>query len=126
MQRMESMAEESLDGIRRLTKESLSKIQEVNNRNIETAQRVEEIRQLVESQTESLRDMQKQTDEFTHKENVKVYRNVQAVVVEEGKKQTEELKEAGKGIKPMLGITMAAALVNILLFILQVLGILGI
>ena len=33
----------------------------------------------------------KQTDEFVHKENVKVYRNVQAVVVDEIKKQTEGL-----------------------------------
>ena len=64
---------------------------------METAERVDEIRELVAGQTESLREMQKETDEFTHRENVKVYRNVQAVVVEEVKKQTEELKEANRG-----------------------------
>ena len=76
--------------------------------------------------TESLREMQKETDEFTHRENVKVYRNVQAVVVEEVKKQTEELKEANRGLKPMLIITLAVTLANAALFILQILGILGV
>ena len=52
---------------------------------METAERVDEIRELVAGQTESLVEMQKETDEFTHRENVKVYRNVQAVVVEEVK-----------------------------------------
>ena len=94
-------------------------------RNIETAERVEEIRELVAGQTESLREMQKQADDFNHKENVKVYRNVQAVVVEEVKKQTEELKESNKGLKPLLIVTLAATLANVALFILQILGILG-
>lgn len=35
-------------------------------------------------------------DDFVHKENVKVYRNVQAVVVEEMEKQAENSKKTGK------------------------------
>ena len=50
----------------------------------------------------------------------------QAVVVEEVKKQTEELKEANRGLKPMLIITLAVTLANAALFILQILGILGV
>ena len=46
--------------------------------------------------------------------------------VEEVKKQTEELKEANRGLKPMLIITMAVTLANAALFILQILGILGV
>ena len=38
-----------------------------------------------------IKDYINRSDEFTHKECVKVYRNVQAVVVEELKKQNEEL-----------------------------------
>ena len=37
-----------------------------------------------------------------------------------------ELKEANRGLKPMLVITLAATLANVALFILQILGILGI
>ena len=126
LQQLEGVTEESLTQIKALAEESVSRILEVNNRNVETAERVDEIRELVAGQTESLREMQKETDEFTHRENVKVYRNVQAVVVEEVKKQTEELKEANRGLKPLLIITLAVTLANAALFILQILGILGV
>lgn len=42
-------------------------------------------------QLASLEERFKQSDDFVHKENVKVYRNVQAVIVEELKNQTESL-----------------------------------
>ena len=46
--------------------------------------------------------------------------------IEEEEKQTEELKEANRGLKPMLIITLAVTLANAALFILQILGILGV
>lgn len=57
------------------------------------AERVDENRKAEEQkqQLTSLEERMKQSDEFVHKENVKVYRNVQAVVVDELKKQTETL-----------------------------------
>ena len=118
-------SEESLKKIQELTEESLKKIEEVNQRNVETAQRVEEIREMMVAQTMSLQEMHKASDEFSHKENVKVYRNVQAVVVEEVKKQTDDLKKSWKGVKPLLIITLLAALANVALFVLQILGILN-
>ena len=42
--------------------------------------------------------MFKQSDEFVHKENVKVYRNVQAVVVDEFKNQTDGLTKHNQEI----------------------------
>ena len=57
---------------------------------------------------------------------MKVYRNVQAVVVEEVKNQTQELKAVEKGTRILLIFTLAASLANVALFILQILGILGI
>ncbi|HJA93753.1 MAG TPA: hypothetical protein H9717_11680 [Candidatus Eisenbergiella merdipullorum] len=126
LQQMDQVTGESRELIRKLTEEGLAKIQEVNDRNLEAAKRVDEIGKLLEVQTENLREMQKQADDFNHKENVKVYRNVQAVVVEEVKKQTQELKAAEKGTKLLLVFTLAASLVNVALFILQILGILGI
>ncbi|HJC23696.1 MAG TPA: hypothetical protein H9761_08340 [Candidatus Eisenbergiella merdavium] len=126
LQQINGMTEKSAELIRRLTEEGLAKIQEVNDRNLEAAKRVDEIGQMLAAQTESLREMQKQADDFNHKENVKVYRNVQAVVVDEVKKQTQELKTMEKGTRLLLIFTLAAALANVSLFILQILGILGI
>src|SRR5699024_1954296 len=123
---LDGMAEKSTELIRRLAEEGLSRIKEVDDRNLEAAKRVDEIGQMLAAQTENLREMQRQADDFNHKENVKVYRNVQAVVVEEVKKQTEELKKAEKGTRILLIFTLAAALANVALFILQILGILGI
>ena len=126
LQQINGMTEKSAELIRRLTEEGLAKIQEVNDRNLEAAKRVDEIGQMLAAQTESLREMQKQADDFNHKENVKVYRNEQAVVVDEVKKQTQELKTMEKGTRLLLIFTLAAALANVALFILQILGILGI
>ena len=57
------------------------------------AERVEENQKLEEhrQQIASLEERFKQSEDFVHKENVKVYRNVQAVVVDELKRQTEGL-----------------------------------
>ena len=126
LQQLNDTTEKSGMMIRRLTEEGLAKIQEVNDRNLEAAKRVDEIGQMLAAQTESLREMQKQADDFNHKENVKVYRNVQAVFVEEVKNQTQELKAVEKGTRILLIFTLAASLANVALFILQILGILGI
>lgn len=52
------------------------------------------------------------SSENVHKEGVKVYRNVQAVVVEESNKQTEAVNAAATGLKgklnAILGISIAA------------------
>ena len=126
LQQLNEAAEKNARLIHQLTEEGLAKIQEVNDRNLEAAKRVDEIGQMLAAQTESLREMQKQADDFNHRENVKVYRNVQAVVVEEVKNQTQELKAAEKGTRILLIFTLAASLANVALFILQIPGILGI
>ncbi|MBD5502469.1 MAG: hypothetical protein HDR09_01570 [Lachnospiraceae bacterium] len=51
----------------------------------------------------------KQSDDFLHRENVKVYRNVQAAVAEELSKQTEELKKSqieNRGSRAVLPIAV--------------------
>lgn len=67
--------------------EKLESIQSVDGQDSGSEQILAEIKQLLEEQF-------KRTDEFIHKENVKVYRNVQAALVEELNKQTEELKNS--------------------------------
>lgn len=60
-----------------------------------------------------------------HKECVKVYRNVQAVVVEENGKQTENIVEAVKGLKgklgAVLGVSIAALILSVSGIVFQVL-----
>ena len=84
-----------------------------------------------------MKQLLKQSDDFTHKENVKVYRNVQAVVVDEVKKQTEamssqneelvrrneNLQKQSRGLKPLMIVTLAAAVINIALLAAQIAGV---
>ncbi len=72
----------------------------------EDAQNVQ--RELLEKASKDLQaieELLKQSDDFTHKESVKVYRNVQAVVVEELKKQSEELQTAQKKLSTKVNVS---------------------
>lgn len=55
------------------------------------------------------------TEEHVHKENVKVYRNVQAVLVEETKKQTDALIQENARLAAKLNAVMAFAIIAMLL-----------
>lgn len=79
----------------------------------------------------ALEEMFKQSDEFVHKENVKVYRNVQAVVVDEFKNQTDGLTKHNQEIYNKMQFIRAAVIIaialgvaNIILTVLKILGIL--
>ena len=109
-------AEVNTDGINELVETSIIKIREVqqDNDNIQTL-----LRDSVSSQNETIND-------FVHKENVKVYRNVQAVVVEEAAKQTENLEKisktgAGK-MGAILGISAVALVASLGSLIFQILS----
>lgn len=67
-----------------------------------TGQELAQIRELLEEKF-------RQSDDFLHRENVKVYRNVQAAVAEELTKQTEELKKSqveNRGSRAVLPISI--------------------
>lgn len=53
--------------------------------------------------------------EDVHKECVKVYRNVQAVVVEENGKQTESITAAVNGVKGKLGAILGVSIVSLII-----------
>ena len=98
---------------------------------------MEKIERAILEHMESVKDLMKQSDDFTHRENVKVYRNVQAVVVDEVKKQTEAmaaqkdelaaqnetLQKQNKGLKPLMIVTLLAAATNIALLVCQIAGV---
>ena len=87
------------------TKQALVQIRELledNSKDEETKQALAQLREVLDEKF-------RQADDFLHKENVKVYRNVQAAVVEELNKQTEELKKSQKenrGSKAVLPISI--------------------
>ncbi|GFI24088.1 hypothetical protein IMSAGC011_02884 [Lachnospiraceae bacterium] len=84
--------------------------------------------------TDLLESKFQKSDDFVHKENVKVYRNVQAVVVDEIKRCIESLQEDRDELKKMLdaklkkimilsGISVAAALTSVVLWALMMTGV---
>ena len=68
-------------------------------------------------------------EDYTHSDNVKVYRNVQAAMIEELAKQTTTLKEeqeksakSNKTLLPMVVVTMVITIANIAITIARILG----
>ena len=134
------MAETIVPEVTKLSEEgvaALQKMQQENTEKLETltqqyAAKLEELQQ----STEALDELQKHvdeklsnTEENVHKECVKVYRNVQAAVVEENEKQTEavtaRVKESlGGKMNGVLGVSIAAVVLTVADIVLHVLSIL--
>jgi hypothetical protein len=73
---------------------------------------------------EFINDKLQGSDEFAHKENVKVYRNVQAVVVDELKRYTEITQEGNRTLRKKLNaaicigvIAAVASICNIVIWV---------
>lgn len=79
-----------------------------------TGQELTQIRELLEEKF-------RQSDDFLHRENVKVYRNVQAAVAEELGKQTEELKKSqienrtSRALLPISALILIGVIADILI-----------
>ena len=136
------MAEIIVPEVTKLSEEgvaALQKMQQENTEKLETltqqyAAKLEELQQ----STKALDELQKHvdeklsnTEENVHKECVKVYRNVQAAVVEENEKQTEavtaRVKESlGGKMNGVLGVSIAAVVLTVADIVLHVLSILHI
>lgn len=101
--------------------------EQTRNRELELSQKNEErdaaIQNALEKSQvnlEAVEEMFKRTEDFSHKENVKVYRNVQAVIIDELKKQTEELTEENKKMHFRLNLV---CVMSVLTFLVSVVGI---
>lgn len=129
-------AQECLNRLRNYTEAGLAQLDAAREKNLETAAAVEKIEQAILEHMETMKSLMKQSDDFTHRENVKVYRNVQAVVVDEVKKQTEAmaaqneelvrrnemLQKQNKGLRPLMIATLLAAVANIVLMVARIAG----
>ncbi len=127
-------------------------MQEIRQVNLKTAENAAEVQSVLKECMDRLESMQKdeeqaedyeetltqirnlleekftQSDDFMHKENVRVYRNVQAAFVEELNKQTEELKSSqpvNKGAGALLPISILILIGVIADIVLQVLSLLN-
>lgn len=82
---------------------------------------IQAIKDAVSEGAGSTADLLKAQEEYIHKENVRVYRNVQAAVVEELKLQTQALAEQNaelqKKVKATKGVAIAGLIFTILSFI---------
>lgn len=115
----------SIASINRTVDESLAKIAGIQ----ENAGNIEEITETMTGIQAKQEELFKSLEDFLHTDNVKVYRNVQAAMIEELGKQTTELKEAqekaAKGQKvllPFVIITMIVSLANLAVLVARILG----
>lgn len=94
--------------VQELVEAAIAKIEEMQAGSRDT----EELQQLLESLKALQTQQAEELTDHVHKENVKVYRNVQAVVVEEAAKQNETLGRSiaavSSKVKAVLGISIVA------------------
>lgn len=114
---IDRLVKEGTDRIQQIAEESLAKIQEIQAAEAEDGS--DELKQAIAEKIESVND-------FVHRECVKVYRNVQAVIVEESGKQIEATNEAVKAVKgklgAVMGISIAALLFSVAGVVMQILA----
>ena len=101
------------DEQKRIREEELARREAERTENTKRAE--EQKQQLVE-----LEECFKQSNDFVHKENVKVYRNVQAVVVDELKNQTEVLMQENQKLNKKLSV---ALVFSVMAFVFSMAGI---
>ena len=123
--RIQQTSDVSIAGINRTVDESLAKIAVIQ----ENAGNIEEITETMAGIQTKQEALFKSLEDFLHTDNVKVYRNVQAAMIEELGKQTADLKAAqekaaksSKVLMPFVIITMILSLANLAVMIARILG----
>ena len=97
-------------------------------------QQLEELRDALEKELSEraeqdgvrMEDKWNMLNDSVHKECVKVYRNVQSVVVEENRKQEAAVKAQAGRLKAVLGISIAALVISLAGAAMQLLNLLNI
>ena len=130
---LKQLLEKSYADLDRLTRESLDKITQLTvvNQDKGREEELDRLLKILEANQKEIADWFKRADDFLHKENVKVYRNVQAVVVEENKAKTEAILAAQEATarkyygktKWLLLLTFLAAVTGVSIQILSLCGI---
>ena len=112
-------------------------LEEIKNQLNEKPEFLEDIKKLLEEKPSDLDETKKlleeklePVNENVHKECVKVYRNVQAVVVEENNKQTDKLRDRLHALRSkvnaVMGVSIAALVVATASLVVQILNLLNV
>ena len=147
IEQLNATTEKRLEQLNAATEGKLEQINATTEKRLEqlnttTEGKLEQLKAVTEEKLEQLLTKEPQgglgekfaaVEENVHKECVKVYRNVQAVVMEESGKQNEAVNEASEKVKSMggklsavLGISVAALVFSLASVILQILSALGV
>jgi hypothetical protein len=126
---LDEMGSASIAGIHQTVEQSLAKIAEIQDNSDKDS--LDKMNQAVSGLTEKQDEAFKSLEDFLHTDNVKVYRNVQAAMIEELEKQTNELKEtqekftkSSRVLLPFVIITMVLSLANVCILVAQILNLL--
>ena len=123
--RIKETSDISIAGINQTLSESLAKIAEIK----ESSDNLEQITEKMSGLQEKQQELFQNLEDFLHTDNVKVYRNVQAAMIEELEKQTAELKEGqekaasnSKVLLPFMIVTMIVSVANLVIMIARALN----
>ncbi len=96
-----------LDEQRKLREEELARLDEQKHFEEEQAEQAK-------LDIKAIEELIKNSNDFVHKENVKVYRNVQAVVTDELQTQTQHLESENKKLATKVNLAMIFAVLSLL------------
>lgn len=139
LQDMAVNTENALQDLTRTTEDALQNLQNKLEQqkpadNAELIEATGQIKEMIVNIRLYLDDVQKHIEDYVHKEDVKVYRNVQAVLMEQLSNKTRDLNDhmdaleksvqKSKGTKPLLVFAILLSAASLAVQILQMLGIL--
>lgn len=139
LQDMAVNTENALQDLTRTTEDALQNLQNKLEQqkpadNAELIEATGQIKEMIVNIRLYLDDVQKHVEDYVHKEDVKVYRNVQAVLMEQLSNKTRDLSDhmdsleksiqKSKGTKPLLVFAILLSTASLTIQILQMLGIL--
>lgn len=120
-EKMKESNEKNAREIDNLVSGAMTKIEEIKAGTIDT----EELKGILDELKKLQSEQYEQLTDHVHKENVKVYRNVQAVVIDEAAKQNEStgktLSSVSGRMGALLGISIAALSISITGIVFQIL-----
>lgn len=118
LEKLAGTDKDNAEKVRMLVDAGLEKIRKLQVNELELARLGEQtetrLREQIENLQSSLEPCFAELTEHVHKENVKVYRNVQAVVVEETAKAGESTAKAVKSLSGKLSAVMGVSVVALL------------
>lgn len=122
MRRLSLKCVETNEATGQLVQGAIEKIEEVQAGKADA--NLDDVKKLLDELKSGIEDSFKKAEEENHKENVRVYRNVQATVIDELKQQSEaiaiqhmHIERRMKGIKPVAIIALVFSGINLALWI---------